>query len=312
MSGLVVTAKRLSGGELVFDKVLSLTVRDALGSPAVSLRCRVLVDEHTGELGAVTASWEGLTLFDGKVDRQTMTLSEKGRVLQLEGRSRGALLLDNEALPGVLPYAGLAEAFQLFCAPYGFVLASPGDGRGIADFTTQKGQSEWDAFGGFTRRAYGYSPYLRGNQIFVGAPRSVSMLTVGEGGYPFTSLEHERIPYRIVSKVILRDADGVYGSAVYNPDAAFYGVERKRYVIPGEYADNPGPDANRRIRRSMLEKERVTVTLPGITQAEPGQEARVLGEGFAIHNLMVDERSWVFGEGGIVTVLGLVVGRYYE
>jgi hypothetical protein len=261
----------------------------------------------------VTASWDGLELFSGAVDRQTVSLSGKGRALQIEARSRGALLLDNEALPCALTNVGLATAFQLFCAPYGFALASPGDGRGIAAYAARKGQSEWDAFSGFTRRAYGRTPYLRGNQVFVGAPRSARMLTIGQGGYPFSSLEHELLPYRIVSEVILRDTDGNYTSTVYNPDAASYGVKRKRYVIPAnEFTDNLGLDANQRIRKSTLEKERVTATLPGVILAEPGQEARIFGEDFAIHNLMIDEISWTFGESGIATAIGLVVGMYYD
>lgn len=310
----VVTALRLDGGpRMTLDAVTALTVNDSLTSPAAAMRCTAAVASLPGELGGVTVSAGGKTLFTGAVDRQVSSLSKEGRLLRLEARSRGALLLDNEALPCTMTNVRLSAVFNTFIAPYGFTLYSPGDGRYLAAYTVHKGQSEWDALTGYTRRAYGHTPYLRSNAVVVGPPRSASILTIGRGGYPFSALEHEVTPYSVISKVVLRDADGRYTSAVNNSGAGYYGVWRKRYVIPAnEYMDAAGLDANQRIRRSMLGKERVTVTLPGLVGAEPGQEARVLGEGLALHGLMVEELTWRMDQNGIKTTLGLVAGRYYD
>lgn len=314
MTPVTVTASRLADGSAVpFAGVTGLSVTASLASPAVSMTCGLAVDQFPGELGNVAVYQGARLLFSGKIDRQTASVSGRGRLLSLEARSRGALLLDNEALPCALSNVRLSTVFNLVAAPYGFRLLQPWESGTLALYTIHKGLSEWEALTGYTRRVYGIAPWVRGEEIVVGPPRSGAMLTLGEGGIPFLSLEQILTPYEILSQVVLRDLDGNYHSAVQNSAADYYGVRRKRYVIPAnEFMDNLALDANQRIRRSMLAKERVRVTVPGLVEAEPGGEARVLDSGLVIHGLLMEERTWRIDKSGVTTSLELIKSQYYD
>lgn len=316
MSGtacMTVTAVRLTDGKTVaFDRLVSAEVTASLSSPAQGFCCTAAVDAFPGELGAVTVRLGPRTLFTGQIDRQTASLSAGGRLLTLEARSKGALLLDNEAVPCALTGAQLSTVFGIFAAPYGFVLYNPNGSRSLALYTVHKGQSEWEALIGFTRRAYGRTPYVTGDQIMVDRPRSASPLVIGGAGPAYTRLEYIRAPYHMLSKVVLRDAEGLYSAAVHNSTAAYYGVRRKRYVIPpSEFTDSGALDANQRIRRSMLQVETARVTLPGIVEVPIGREVHVDGD-LRLRNLMAGEVAWRQDKSGVTTALELISTVYWD
>lgn len=315
MTPIVVTATRLADGtDVLLDRLTELTLTSTLRSPAGAMRCTAVVDKFPGELGGVSVREGGRTLFTGAVDRQVAMVSEKGRTLALDARTKGAVLLDNEAVPCVLTGALLSTVFGLFCEPYGFRLESPGVDRVLPLFTVHKGLSEWEALAAFVRRAYGVTAHVGGDRVHVGLPETAGAVIIGRGGHPYTRLEQAVTPYSILSKVVLRDVNGGYTSAVENSAAGYYGVRRKRYVIPAnEFMDNPGLDANQRIRRSMLDKEYVTVTVPGILDIAPGREVRVVDETLpGLSGLKADEVTLRVDPSGVTTTVGLTRAMYYE
>ena len=314
MTAPVVAVTRLiDGRSLTLPHITDLAITSALSSPAASLSFTAAVEGFPGELGAVTVRQDEKLLFTGQVDQQVSALSGQGRTLTVDARTKGALLLDNEALPCTLTNVGLATVFSLFIAPYGFLLNNPGPGRSLALYTVHKGLSEWEALTGYTLRVYGRTPYVAGDQVIVDAPRSASPLVIGGGGLPYTRLELAHIPYNLVSKVVLRDMDGNYTSAVHNSAADYYGARRKRYVIPAnEFMDNLSLDANQRIRRSMLEMQRITVTLPGTPDIPLGQAALLRDDALTASNLLVREVSLRLSPAGLTTTLTLCSSLYYD
>lgn len=315
MTPLTVTATRLSDNRSIpLEQILELEIQTELDSPATALRLTAATDAFSDELATVTVKKGIQPLFHGRVDWQETDFSAAGRRLQLEARSKGALLLDNEAAPCSLVRARLSTLFGLCIAPYGFVLYHPqGDRRSLPLYTIYKGQSEWEAFCGFARQAYGRTPVVQGDQVVVDHPRSSRTLLIGDGGQPFTRLRHILAPYHILSRIVLRDEDGAYRSAVHNKGAARYGVQRKRYAIPAsEFMSAAGRDANQRIRRSMLQKEMVDVTVPGILDLSPGQSAQVASENFTRGGLMVSSVRWCQNSRGQTTRLTLVNASYWE
>lgn len=314
MTPLSVAATRLlDGKEIALADLTDLSVTATLDSPARSMTCTAAVDAFPGALGAVTVRWGERVLFTGKVDKQAASLSENGRLLTIDARSRGAELLDNEAAPCTLGNVRLAAVFRLFIAPYDFVLVGPDARRTLAVYTVHKGCSEWEALTGYCRRAYGKTPHVVGDMVMLDRPRSAAPLVIGGAGLPFSRLEQVIEPYRMLSKVVLRDGEGHYSSAVHNSAAAYYGVRRKRYVIPpGEFADSAALDANQRIRRSMLEAESVTAVLPGIHLVEIGREAVVEDVALRQQNLLAREVTWRQSRAGLTTELALCSSVYYE
>ena len=308
-------ATRLSDGrEVPLEHAAQLQVTASLSTPARSMSGSFVVARPPGKLGAVRVYGEGGLLFDGSVDRQQVALSQKGMLLEVEARSKGALLLDNEALPCALANVHLGAVFSRFIAPYGFVCYNPNPSRTLSIYTVRGGSSEWEALCGFTRRAWGITPYVDGDMVCVASPGSGSALTISNsgGGTAFSKLEQAYIPYKMISQVILRDEWGNYSAAVSNASAPYHGVRRKRYVIPStEFVDSPALDANQRIRRSMLESEQVVATLPGLVPAKIGQPVQVLDKAFMLYNLLVRELMWQQDSDGVVTRLWLASSVYY-
>lgn len=311
---LTVWARRLSDGKTIaLDKLIRLRVVSSLSSPAQGVSLEAAVDEFPGDLGRIMVK-EGIrTVFTGQVDRQTSSLSADGRRISIDARSKAALLLDNEAVPSSLAGVRLTTVFNRFIAPYGFLLQSVEGNRALPLYVVNKGLSEWEAFTNFVRRAYGRTPYVSGDQVIVDHPGSLSALVIGGAGLPFTKLEHTFEPYHVISRVVLRDEDGYYRSAVRNTRADDYDIQRKRYVIPAnEFTDYPVLDANQRIRRSMLKLHTVSVELPGVMQIAVGRKARIADENLNLSGLMVDEVIYNQNQQGVTTGLSLVSSRYYD
>ncbi len=319
MGAAVLTALRADGASVLPGRVKRLSISVTIGSPAAELTATVVPEEPRRARDVFTALrvyHEGALLFEGAPDSQKLVLGSGGVLLELEARSAGALLLDNEAQPCQLQNARAADVFMRFISPYGFAMLAPHGGSALPFYTVRAGTSEWDAFADFIRRVYGVTPYVSGRNVVVGRPEPGAQpfrISNTGGGARFSSLFHERIPYHIISSVYLRDADGAYATAVHNSAAAGMGIKRRRFVSPAsEYADNRGLDANFRIRRSMFESERVVTELPGIYEVSLGADAAVADEALSAHNLMVTRREYIFAAGGIFTRLTLQSSLYYN
>lgn len=307
MNTLHCTAARLADGRTVpLAAALEVELTATLDSPAELLRGRFAVGGAPGRLGEVRAHAAGGISFAGAVDRQTLTVSGSGTVLALEARSKGALLLDNEALPCALTNASVGTVFSLFIKPYGFSLHNTNAPVTLPVYTVRKGASEWDALRGFTQRAWGLTPCVRGERVLLGRAQESGTLTISNTGrgVPFVSATDEFIPYNMLSRVYLRDARGRYSSSVANADAPYYRIARKRYFIPqNEFMDRAVPDANRRIADSMRDSVRVEAVLPGLVYAQPGMAAEIVDNALVRRNLLVQERRYVQSASGVFTRL---------
>ncbi len=318
MNAAVLTATRADGAGVAPGRVKSLRISASIDSPAAGMTA-VIVSENparTREIfTALRVYHKDALLFEGALDSQKVVAGSGGILLELDARSAGAVLLDNEAQPCQMQNARAADVFRRFISPYGFAMLAPGGGAALPVYTVRAGTSEWDAFADFARRVYGIAPYVSGTNVVVGRPDSGAQpfAISNAGGARFASLIHEYIPYNIISSVYLRDAEGAYSTAVHNSAAAVTGLRRRRFAVPAnEYADNRGQDANFRIRRSMFESERIFADLPGIHEVSLGADAAVTDENLAAHNLMVSKREFIFGADGIFTRLTLQSSLYYS
>lgn len=302
---------RQSDGGAVRLSLLRAELSATVESPAVSLTAELVANGHPGAVGTVEAWWKDRRLFSGRVDRQALIRSEAGERLTVECRSAGALLLDNEALPGSCVGAGL-EAMAARCLqPYGFTCFCPYPSRTVSLYTVGKGQSEWEAFRGWTERAYGLAPYMKGDTVLVQSPHSPGLLILSNrgGGVTFTSLVRRDTPYHVISKIISRDSLGNYSSVVENPEAQALGVCRKRYRIPqSEFQALAVPDAEQQIRASMAKSMEVEAVLPGIVEAELGQAVSVREMGLEDYRLRVKRWTHTISSHGMTTRLVLEKG----
>ena len=319
MPGFSSSLYRFPDNAAVEASLLEMELSGSLESPAVGLSAAFICPPQAGvgpigEIKEAHIHRDGETIFMGRVDKQRVSQNAKGSILRLECRSKGALLLDNEARPASYFNVDADTVFAVHIAPYGFRLRNPGGNKNkyLPAYTVRKGMSEWEAFCAFASRAYGIAPYAKGTEIILAPPESASpgiLISNSGAGEKFEGLEYSFTPYNMISRIYLRDALGSYSSAVDNPIAGYYGIERKRYMIPpGSFIESGGADAISRVKSSLLAREDIQVTLPGIIGAELGQRAGIDGAMgiFEKYGLMVGEWTYKMGKSGYRTILKLI------
>lgn len=306
----VFTARLYGSDYSVIDaNLIELSLTQSLDSPADSLWARFICEKPPGEVTEAHVSLDGLPVFIGKLDRLMTSLSDKGIIAQIECRSSGALLLDNEALPHAYVNLDTDTIFARCAAQYGFTCVNPFGRRWLSLYTVRKGISEWEALCGFVQRAYSLTPYTQGNRIFISKPDPGDgfMLSNTNPGVRFTKMEYAFKPYEIISEVVVRDGNGYYSTTIQNPFANSNGIRRKRYSAPtSELAQTAASDAYSRIRDSMLAREKILVTTPTIIDSYPGRAAGVKSGSFERYGLMIGSQTYRMDESGCYTDLTLI------
>lgn len=309
-----VVAYNASGASTgTLENLKSLSVTTTMDSPAESLSAVFAPRKSFGEITSVKAYDKSGVIFSGMVDSQKNAVSAAGVTVRIDARSRGAYLLDNQAVPAVYIGIPMSVVFSSFIAPYGFTLYNPNRNLSLPAFTVGAAASEWEVLVDFAQRAYGVTPYVTGTQVNLARRPSESAIVIG-GGVPYVSIAHTRTPYNMISRVYMRDeTTGRYPSYISNTYQAAAGARRKRYMsVPNEYSYNRSFDPVQRIRQSMLEYESVTAELPGIITAELGQDARIADGFMSKSGLMVSAREYSVNENGVFTKLTLINPAYYK
>ena len=250
------------------ERLLSVGLAASVDAVADGLTVRLAGGEELPELSEWEL-WLGEQLLSsGLVDEQEHSWDSHGHRVELAGRSWGALLLDNEALPAVYEDLTLRELARRSLEPYGrFSLAVPQTLR-LPQFTIPKGLSEWEALERFCQSALGVPLWLDGDTVRAGTRptgRRWSLLPEEGGALPVKGLYHRVRRVKLISKVCLRDTFGYYSSAVGPPAEQVRGVRRKRYLIPpSPYTGKTGQDADQLLRRALAQRDEVTAELAGL------------------------------------------------
>lgn len=104
------------------------------------------------------AEHEGERVFTGLVDECEVSLSARGRVLEVSGRGMAARLLDNEALGQDYQTATLADILRDHVTPYGVQTAPGAALPAVSQFSVATGSSEWSVVYDFARYHGGVTP----------------------------------------------------------------------------------------------------------------------------------------------------------
>jgi len=267
------------------------------------------VDRNPAELIRLRVLRNDAPIFEGKIDEQRLTFSQNGMALQLEARTKGALLLDNEAMPETVEFASTHMMFDRLIARHGFILVA---GHAfLPEFTIRKGLTLWDAFSIFARRTHGRLPFVVGDMVMISPTDPGPSVFIGGADMPFSRLEQTISHYRPISRVFIRDDEGNYDAFVDNPDASARQIQRERYLIPaGEFAAIPRWDSQSRIRRSMRQMQTVTAELPGFREIRLGRGVVVEHPQIFLANLLVDGLEFTLDASGARTVLTLASTLY--
>lgn len=282
MSGAQLAVSCADGKERVLTRPVSLELVSALDTPASSLLIRFLRGGQLSPVIGMTLSEDGRTLFSGECDQQNMEIAEGGRFLTLSGRSRAALLLDNEMPPQEFYNLTARRFFDSFLAPCGFAaLRLPEGRRAAGTFRVPKGLSLWEAFTQLCWRLYAREPRVdRLGEITLLPPDTAVAAVLsnyaGIRALRYTSLEEIHRRASVISRAVLPDRAGAYASVVESPFGNAYRVSRTRYVSPAaEYRTAPSMDALQRMNEAQRAFHTVKAVLPGLRELYPGDRVRI-------------------------------------
>lgn len=299
------------GGRYTLSKPLAVSLVRTLESPAQSLSVTFALAGGSLPGVAVGAGLlrGGERVFTGFCDQQTAREDKDGRTFTLQARSRGALLLDNEALPQTCYNVTTSEIFRSHLRPYGFTRLEVPREVEVGLFTIPKGRSEWEVFQSFCNRAYGRGAVIgAGERVIVEAretePSAVITNRPGREGLRYLSAEDVLRRASVVSELLVRDKQGNYSRVLENPFGNPWQVERRRYLVPAaEYATAPLADGYHRFVEAQRGSHTAEVVLPGWADLWPGDRLE-LDTGLGDQGRMTVWRCrWDFsGQGEYTTV----------
>lgn len=274
--------KGTDGTATALPRLLELEVVWGMDSPAHSLEAACLWQgDPLPPLVEVELHRGSEVLFRGFCDQQKEQSSPQGRRLTLSARSRGSLLLDNEAKPQTYFRADTRDIFRAHVLPYGLTRLEVPRVLSAGMFQVAKGRSEWEVFSAFCMRMYARWPWVdAGDGLRVAAPDRhprglISNRPEAPAALRFHSLTRTLRRASVVHPIILRDREGNYGSAMDTP-LGHLNIRRRRYIIPAaEYATTPTADAYQKLNRSCLGFYSLETVLPGETALQLGEAVAV-------------------------------------
>lgn len=257
----------LSGRLVRPRQTLAFSLDESLFAPADALD--VTISDTLDECAGSVLVYDGETLlFDGFVDRQQVTEGMSGACTRIRARSRGALLLDNEAQPQTYQRTTARDIFNRHLKPHGF-RRIVGHRLELGSFVVGKGMSEWEVLLSFLEKTTGAYPRLLPDgtvniETYLKSERRVHLSNTRPGAARYTSYEIRYDRCAPIAKILIENENGLYTTCVQNPVATAAGISRKRYqTTPKEYADAPVRNAKLTIRDSLRDYFTVTVTAAG-------------------------------------------------
>lgn len=303
-----------------FPKPLEMEIVKSFDSPAFSLEVIVPYPKVLPAVVEITVRCK-ITLFTGFVDETTIISGPEGRRLKILARSKGARLIDNEALPQTYHNPTLSQLYLRHIEPYEFYDGFETDVETESLlYLVPKGTSEWEAFANFFRNAASGTAYLDDDdQIICMNQRPTPTKHTFNNAIPtashYSSVSITNNMYAPISKFVIRDDDGLYSSVYDNPHTAnMTKLMRKRYLIPLEqYTLTPGGgrlDAILRSIRSMLGMFVVTLTCPGLLQVKRAEHVDLNTGHEQYSSLFVMQVRHKITSAGAITIITMVDNQF--
>ena len=228
-----------------------------------------------------TAEHEGQRVFTGVVDECEVSVSPKGRLLEISGRGMAARLLDNEALGQDYQIATQADILRDHVRPYGISVAPGAKLRPVEQFSVLNGSSEWSVVYEFARYYGGVSPRFdrEGRLVLTGwdgaDPRVV------DDTAPLISLVRRDRRYGVLSQMLIRDRwSGRVETLANRAFAAAGGQARQIITLPSRNSYKAVRYSGQfQLDKSASQWKRMEVTVGRAFCAWPGELVAVRRSG---------------------------------
>ena len=278
------TGRIITSDHRIYDlpALLEWNIRYTGSVPCDSYTVSFLYDKTMAgplHLAAGFAAMEdGEVLLRGIVDEYTVELGEQGVTATVTGRGYAARLLDNESRPLTYQAATLAEIIRNHVTPYGISCGEMADLRASSVYTVASGSSQWKALENFCRTYGGFSPrFGRDGKLLAVPERDNGRRLMIQEGTPVLSCTLQEDHYGVLTEVLVIDKTQNVSYLVKNQDMIDRGGQCRRVVYtPGQSTwAAMRYTGEYQIARSKEEEVSITVKLPGVFAAFPGDVARL-------------------------------------
>ena len=226
-----------------------------------------------GKIGNITEihiyDRNGELFYEGLIDEQKMTRAG-GNLLSLTGRSRAALLLDNEALPQTCCMLSLPSIFKRHIQPYGFRDFCGSKKVFAGAMTVTKGMSEWQVAEQFCKRYLKVKPRIW-NGVFDASgemPKGAAVFG-NDGDIPYSSMILHHCYREMISELLAQSGENAcYESIFKNQTALRLGIRRRRCLTANQNAESV-------IRTVNKKAFKIEICCPGEVPAELLQTAQI-------------------------------------
>lgn len=292
-----------SGKTSRLPELLSWEINHAAGTPCDAFEVKFLYDSSMlralSDATRFKAAHNEETVFCGVVDEFSVAADKRGAVVELEGRSLAALLLDNEAEAAEYFNVGLDFILGKHVYPYGVAELRAVDMKKASHFTVTSGTSNWNVLCEFARFCGGVEPRISRDGVLLLNGETGSELAIN-AATPVIQQTYRGKRYGVISSVTVKNKVRGTVSTVKNQDFADRGGNRRRVVNVPRYTEYDMMRYTGEYQIQQSEKDYLTcaITLPELFAAFPGDIVRLIQgplEGISGTFSVTETRCWANG-----------------
>lgn len=211
----------------------------------------------------------GKTEFFGVVDEFTAVVGEDGRRVDLSARGLMAQMLDSQLRAAEFSSFGEKDAESRLLRPFGITKVEHGNLPTLRNFAWDTGTTPWQALCGYCRHAGGVRPRFSADGTLLLQPKSGNRWSLTDN-CPYTGAKLRQRRYGVVAQQVVVSAGGKVETAENGGFRKFGGMTQKVAQKTGKHLKASWRTAQQRLEESMEEALTVTVTVPKVLEAEPG------------------------------------------
>ncbi len=240
----------------------------------------------------------GSTVFSGVVDDFEVSVSENGCVVTVNGRGLAALLLDNEAEAAQYYSASLDTILEKYVYPYGISEIRKNIAVPQQALVVDSGASLWRVLENFVWFGWGAKPrFTKEGVLLIGDEKGQSF-TFDENT-ALTRIALKRKRYGVISEVLVKNKALGVTETIENTSFKEQGGCCSRIVnVPRKTRyDAMRSTGEYQISRSKAEELTVTLMVPYIFAAFPGDAIELTGSPLGISGKFLVSRTSCFADG---------------
>lgn len=312
-------AKTITGKSLLLGTPIALSYDADRYIPCDSFSCTCELQDERDEFCEVKVTLDESHLFEGIVDRQKISLSNKGRLITLECRSKTAVMLDNEIRPCYYFQLTSDQLFATYAKPFGIASMDFPFSAKKNYIQIKKGSSAFTLIYEFCRFVYHKLPYITRENVITLSPLNQRLHLISnsqKSGLSYADLSIHQCNDKVISKLYMKTATqsygDYYGASFENENAKMRHIKREKYYHPTDTVTHYKEDEARQILKdSNRDSFWIEVTLPYIKNLDIGDCVKLLDGKISYDNLYISKMTYkISPTAGCITTL-LLRDRQY-